>query len=75
MSSKYTYEEDPTDMSCRQCHQPHPIHSLVLSDKQLSSLKIGIKAVLNDDRFKDKYQDVGYISMLIRHIEFKDVMG
>ena len=53
----------------------HPIHSLVFSDKQLSSLKVGIKAFLNDDRFKDKYQDVGYISMLIRHIEFKDVMG
>ena len=51
------------------------IHSLVFSDKQLSSLKVGIKAVLNDDRFKDKYQDVEYISMLIRHIEFKDVMG
>ena len=50
------------------------IHLLVLSDKQLSSLKVGIKAVLNDDRFKDKYQDVEYISMLIRHIEFKDVM-
>ena len=54
---------------------PHPIHSLIFSDKQLSSLKVGIKAVLNDDRFKDKYQDVEYISMLIRHIEFKDVMG
>jgi len=40
----------------------------------MSSLTIGIKAVLNDDRFKDKYQDVEYISMLIRHIEFKDVM-
>ena len=53
----------------------HPIHSLVFSDKQLSSLKVGIKAFLNVDRFKDKYQDVGYISMLIRHIEFKDVMG
>jgi hypothetical protein len=51
------------------------IHSLVFSDKQLSSLKVGIKAFLNVDRFKDKYQDVGYISMLIRHIEFKDVMG
>ncbi|HEY5737097.1 MAG TPA: hypothetical protein VIS28_02375 [Nitrososphaeraceae archaeon] len=51
------------------------IHSLVFSDKQLSSLKVRIKAFLNVDRFKDKYQDVGYISMLIRHIEFKDVMG
>jgi len=40
----------------------------------MSSLKIGIKVVLNDDTFKDKYQDVEYISMLIRHIEFKDVM-
>ena len=58
-------------MSCRQCHQPHPIHSLVLSDKQLSSLKVGIKAVLNDDRFKDKYQDVEYISMLIGILSLK----
>lgn len=41
----------------------------------MSSLKVGIKAVLKDDRFKDKYQDVEYISMLIRHIEYKDVMG
>jgi len=41
----------------------------------MSSLKVGIKAVLNDDMFKDKYQDVEYISMLIRHIEYKDVMG
>ena len=40
----------------------------------MSSLKIGIKEVINNDRFKDKYQDVEYISMLIRHIEFKDVM-
>ena len=63
MSSKYTYEEDPTDMSCRQCHQPHPIHSLVLSDKQLSSLKVVFKAVLNNDRFKDQYQFRVYLNV------------
>ena len=46
----------PNDMSCRQCHKHYPIHSLVLSDKQLSSLKVVFKAVLNNDRFKDQYQ-------------------
>ena len=55
---------------------PTPSYTFTsISDKQLSSLKVGIKAVLNDDMFKDKYQDVEYILMLIRHIEFKDVIG
>jgi hypothetical protein len=66
--------EDPNDMLCQQCHKHYPIHSLVLSDKQLSSLKVVFKAVLNNDRFKDQYQ-FRVISMLIRHIDFKDIMG
>ncbi len=27
-----TPEEDSNDMSCRQCHQSHPIHTLVLNN-------------------------------------------
>ena len=59
----YAIQEDPNDMSCRQCHKRYPIHSLVLSDKQLSSLKVVFKAVLNNDRFKDQYQFRVYLNV------------